>query len=189
MTVTITTTEAATRVHASVRTVRAWCRAGKIAARKAGRRWAITASSIARLLCPVADRLRKGVAARVLTGRALRRLTARRAARALATEHGTRVIGHQQRARIALANSGRVLARDYLTSLGLDDAFIAKYESAFGRKVAAEYRRTHSTEPEHGGLVILRGRVWHTMRYTDIADLEAGARAYARTAHLFDLAA
>ena len=72
-----------------------------------------------------------------------------------------------------------------LTYLGCDEAFIGKYESAFGRKVAATYRANHGSEPDKGGLVILRGRLWKTMRYSDIRDLHAGAAAYARTRDYF----
>lgn len=186
---TITTAEAAATIHVTPHTIAAWCRTGRIAATKTGRRWAIAPSTVARLLRPVADRLRKGVAAATLTGRPARRSEARSAARATAREYGTRIIGHQQRARIAAANSGRTLARDYLELIGCDEAFIARYESAFGRKTAATYRAAHGTEPEHGGLVILRGRLWKTMRYSDVRDLHAGARAYARTAGLFELVA
>ena len=39
-----------------------------------------------------------------------------------------------------------------------------KYESAFGRKVAETYRLNHGTEPKRGALVVLRGRLWHTMK-------------------------
>jgi excisionase family DNA binding protein len=180
----ITTAEAATRLHVTAHTVAAWCRTGLLAAVKAGRRWAIRASALARLICPTADRPRAGEQRLVLAGRAARRAAARVEARQVAAEHGTRVIGHHERARKAAANSGRILARAFLVSLGLDDEFIGKYESAFGRKVAETFRRNHGDEPEHGGRVILRGRVWHTMKYADVTDLEAGARAYKRTAHL-----
>jgi excisionase family DNA binding protein len=189
MTSTITTAETAATMHATVRTVRAWCRTGQLAAHKVGGRWVIRVSSLARLLCPVSDRLRAGVAVRQLAARTLRRVASRRAARAMASEHGTHVIGHHQRARIAAANSGYALARDYLADMGLDAAFIAKYESAFGRKVAAVYRERHYAEPESGGIVVLRGRMWRCFRYADIRDLHAGAAQYARTRGLFELVA
>jgi hypothetical protein len=182
---TITTTEAAATAHVTPHTIRTWCRTGLLHAVKRGRAWAIAASSLAHRLCPVADRLRKGAARLALTGRAARRAQARRAARTTAKQYGTRVIGHRERARIAHANSGALLARDYLLALTGDEAFTARYESAFGRKVAATYRANHGAEPQHGGLVILRGRLWSTMRYSELADLEAGARAYPRTAHHF----
>lgn len=186
---TITTAEAAATIHVTPHTIAAWCRSGRLAATKTGRRWAIAPSTVARLLRPVADRLRKGVAAATLTARAARRSKQRTAARATARKHGTRVIGHQQRARIALANTGYVLARDYLYSLGLDEAFVLKYESAFGRTVAKTYRLNHDRQPEYGGLVVLRGKLWTVYRYADIRDLHAGARAYARTADKFALVA
>jgi excisionase family DNA binding protein len=184
MTQTRTTHEAATLLHTTAHTIATWCRTGLLTAVKTGRRWTIRTSTIARLIRPTTDRPHPGKHRAPRTSRAARRTAARTQARRTAIEHAARVIDHHQRARIACANSGRTLARDYLVSLGLDDEFIAKYESAFGRAVAKQYRATHHTEPEHGGRVILRGRIWHTMKYTDVTDLEAGARAYKRTAHL-----
>lgn len=186
MTSTITTIETAAATHATVRTVRAWCRTGQLAAVKSHGRWVIRVSAVARLLCPVADRLRRGQVARSESARTAARRQDRQAARVVASEHGTRVIGHHQRARIAAANSGYVLARDYLLDLTGDEAFTAKYESAFGRKVAQTYRQNHGSDPLQGGLVVLRGRLWHTMRYTDITDLHRGACAYPRTRGLFE---
>lgn len=114
------------------------------------------------------DHLRKGENKPARVGRAAR----------------VRVGNHWQRAMIAARNSGRTLARDFLASLGLDSEWIAKYESAFGRKVAAVYRENHDAEPDDRGLVWLRGRLWHSNRYADLADLIAGAKAYPRTAAL-----
>jgi len=112
------------------------------------------------------DHLRKGEAAPVKTGRAAR----------------VRVGSHWQRALIAVRNSGRILARDFLASLGMDAAWIDQYESAFGRKVAATYRANHHAEPDSGGLVWLRGRLWRTNRYIDVADMQAGVANYPRLA-------
>jgi hypothetical protein len=136
-----------------------------------------------------ADRPRKGENARVLTGRAGRRQTARAEARAAARELRTRedkpkpharVIGHVQRA-LCTASWG-LTAREYLIGLGFEEW--ERYESAFGRQVAKTYRLNHGCEPDRGARVVLRGRVWRAMRYANAADLEAGAAAYKRTAHL-----
>lgn len=185
MTKTQTTAEAAHTLHLTPHTIAAWCRTGRIAATKQHGRWAIAASAIARLIRPATDRPRAGQHAPALTGRAARRQAARIEARATAKQYGTRVIGHVQRARIAAANTGHILARDFLADLGFDAAFIGKYESWMGRKTAEAYRANHGTEPKAGGLVVVRGRIFRVNRYTDRRDLENGARAYARTRHLF----
>ncbi len=184
MTTTITTAEAAAAIHVTAHTVAAWCRKGLLAASKAGRRWSIAPSTVARLLCPVTDRLPKGVAGRQLTGRAARRAAARQLARATSRQYGIPLIGHHQRARLAAANAGHLLVRDYLFALDMDVDDIEEYESAAGRKVAEVYRKAHHAEPDGRGLVILHGRLWRVMRYTAVADLVAGCRAYPRTAHL-----
>lgn len=189
MQTTITATEAASTAHVSIRTIRTWCRNGQLAAVKSHGRWAIRYSVLAELLCPATDRPRAGQVSRQLPARGSRRLEARRTARATSREYRIPLIGHHQRARIALTNSGHVLARDYLFSLDLDVEFIEEYESAFGRAVAKAYRAAHNAEPDTRGLVILHGRLWHCARYTDIRDLHAGARRYARTADLFGLVA
>lgn len=185
----LTTAEAAATAHASVRTVRTWCRTGQLAAVKRSGRWVVAPSALARLLCPATDRLERGVAARQATGRALRRANARRLARATSREFGIPLYGWHQRARIALANAGHTTARDYLFDLGLDVEDIEQYEAAFGRKVAEVYRQQHHAEPDTRGLVILHGRLWRVARYADITDLHAGARAYALTRGLFELVA
>lgn len=187
--ITITTTEAATRLHVTAHTIAAWCRTGAIAAVKVGRRWAIRVSAIARLICPTRDRLRAGDHQVPLTGRAARRAAARRLARATSREYRIPLIGQHQRARIAAANAGHIVARDYLFDLGLDVEFIEEYESAFGRATAKAYRANHHAEPEERGLVVLHGRLWRTMRYVDVADLEAGAREHKKTAEELALAA
>lgn len=112
--------------------------------------------------------LRKGENTPIRTGRAAR----------------TRVGNHTQRATIAYRNAGHLIARDYLTSLGAEAEFVATYESAFGRATAKTYREQHQAEPDNGGAVLLRGRIYRTNRYADAADLDAGARAYKRTAEL-----
>lgn len=126
--------------------------------------------------------LRKGQNRPALTGRSARRATARAQARATAREHGTRVIGHHERAVIAEANAGHILVRDFLQSIGFDGW--ERYESAAGRRIAEVYRDNHGTGPDRGGKVLLRGRIWSTMRYRNELDLIAGAHAYPRTAHL-----
>jgi hypothetical protein len=182
---TITATETAATVRTSVRQVRAWCRSGQLPAVKAHGRWAIRVSAVARLLCPTTDRPRAGQVSRRLPARTARRCESRRLVRATSREYRIPLIGHHQRARIAAANAGHVLCRDYLFDLGMDIDDIEEFESAFGRKVAQTYRERHHAEPDARGLVILHGRLWHTMRYTDIRDLHAGACAYARTRGLF----
>ncbi len=184
MTTTITTAEAAASIHVTAHTVAAWCRKGLLAATKAGRRWAIAPSTVARLLCPVTDRQRAGVTGRQPTGRAGRRSAARQLARATSRTYRIPLISHHQRARIAAANTGHLLVRDYLFTLDMDVDDIEEFESAAGRKVAEVYRKAHRAEPDSRGLVILHGRLWRVMRYTAVADLVAGLRAYARTAHL-----
>jgi excisionase family DNA binding protein len=186
---TLTTAQTATRLHVTAHTIAAWCRTGAIAAVKTGRRWAIRASTIARLICPTRDRLRAGEHQAPLTGRAARRAAARRLARATSREYRIPLIGHHQRARMAAANAGRILCRDYLFGLGLDVEFIEEYESAFGRATAKAFRANHHAEPDVGGLVVLHGRLWRTMRYVDMADLEAGAREHKKTAAELALAA
>lgn len=126
--------------------------------------------------------LRKGQNRPALTGRAGRRHEARVQARATAREYGTRVIGHHERAVIAEANAGHILVRDFLQSIGFDGW--ERYESAAGRRIAEVYRDNHGTDPDRGGKVVLRGRIWSTMRYRNVLDLVAGAQAYPRTAHL-----
>ena len=187
--ITLTTTEAARRARVSVATVRAWCRTGLLAAVKVGRRWAVRVSSIARLLCPTTDRPRPGEHAPNVAGRSARRAAGRRLARATSRHYRIPLIGHHQRARMAAANAGRILCRDYLFGLGLDVEFIEEYESAFGRATAKAYRANHNAEPDAGGLVVLHGRLWRTMRYVDVADLDAGAREHKKTAELLALAA
>lgn len=186
---TLTATEAATTARVNVRTVRAWCRTGQLAAVKRSGRWVVAPSALARLLCPATDCLERGVAVRQLTGRALRRAESRRLARATSRTYRTPLYGQHQRARIALANAGHTTARDYLFDLGLDVEDIEQYEAAFGRKVAEVYRQQHHAEPDTRGLVILHGRLQRVARYTDITDLRRGARAYARTADMFGLVA
>lgn len=183
----LTTAEAAATLHVTPHTIAAWCRRGLLAATKTGRRWAIAPSTLARLLCPVTDRLPKGMAGRQLTGRALARLAARQLARATSRAYRIPLIGHHQRARIAAANAGHLLVRDYLFTLDMDVDDIEEFESAAGRKVAEVYRKAHHAEPDGRGLVILHGRLWRVMRYTDATDLEAGLRAYARTSHLIPI--
>jgi hypothetical protein len=114
------------------------------------------------------DHLRKGERRPAKTGRAAR----------------VRIGTHWQRAMIAVRNSGRILARDFLAGLGLDAAWIDQYESAFGRATAKAYRQNHGAEPDTRGLVWLRGRLWHANRYADINDLRAGIAAYPRLAAL-----
>lgn len=190
---TITTAEAAIRANVTPHTIRTWCRTGQLAATKQGRRWVVSAASLGRRLrAPFrqpSDWLRRGVAARQLTGRPLRRAAARQLARATSREYQIPLIGHRERARIALANSGHTVARDYLFSLDLDVEFIEEFESAFGRKTAEAYRINHRAEPDTRGLVVLHGRLWHVARYADVTDLHRGAAAYARTRGLFELVA
>lgn len=188
-TATVTTAEAAAQARVTPATIRTWARTGALAAVKTDRRWAIRASALARMICPTGDRPRPGQQRQALTGRAQRHHDARQLARATSRHYRIPLIGHHQRARIACANTGYLLCRDYLFDLGLDPEFIEQYESAFGRKTAQTYRQNHHAEPEHGGIVILRGRLWRTMRYVDTADLDAGARAYPRTRHLVPAAA
>ncbi len=183
-TASVTTAEAAAAIHVTAHTVAAWCRKGMLAATKTGRRWAIAPSTLARLLRPVTDRLRAGQMSRQLSARGLRRQTARALARATSRAYRIPLIGHHQRARIAAANAGHLLVRDYLFTLDMDVDDIEEFESAAGRKVAEVYRKAHHAEPDSRGLVILHGQLWRVMRYTDAADPVAGLRAYARTAHL-----
>lgn len=189
MQTTITATDAASTAHVSIRTIRTWCRNGQLHAVKSRGRWAIRLSAVARLLCPATDRPRRSECPRQMAPRAARRLEARRLARATSREYRIPLIGHHQRARIAAANAGHILARDYLFDLGMDIDDIEEFESAFGRKVAETYRKRHHAEPDSRGLVILHGRLWRTMRYTDVRDLHAGAAAYARTRSLFEAVA
>lgn len=118
-------------------------------------------------------------AAYIATARAWRRITRRYEARHAARTSGHRVVDHHQRALIAYRNAGHTLAIDYLRSIGFPEA--DKYASAFGRAVAAQYRKTHSAEPYKGCLVIVRGRLTRCYGYADDADLVAGAYAYKRT--------
>jgi hypothetical protein len=130
--------------------------------------------------------LRKGQNRTALTGRAARRHEARVAARAEQCP-GFPVIGHRERAVTAAANAGWILVRDFLQDIGF--AEWERYESATGRKIAQVYRDNHGTDPSSGGKVILRGRIWSTMRYRNVLDLIAGAHAYKRTAHLVSVPA
>lgn len=183
---TITATEAAATAHASVHTVRAWCRTGQLAAVKSHGRWVIRVSALARLLCPVADRLRHGEQQPQQDARGARRAEARRLARATSREYRIPLIARHERARIALANAGHLLARDYLFEVGMDIDDIEEFEGAFGRAVAKAYRASHHTEPDTRGLVVVHGRLWRVARYTDVTDLHRGACAYPRTRGLFE---
>lgn len=134
--------------------------------------------------------LRKGESRPTLTGRAQRRHESRAQARAVQREirgcgnpalhQAPRVIGHQQRALIAAANTGRMLVVDYLNGIGFPEA--DRYASAAGRATAKAYRKTHGRDPYAGCKVIVNGVVRSCMGYTDVADLHAGAVAYRRTA-------
>lgn len=126
--------------------------------------------------------LRKGQNRPALTGRAARRHQARVQARATARKYGTRVIGHHERAVIVEANAGHILVRNFLQNIGF--AGWERYESAAGRRIAEVYRDNHGIDPDRGGKVVLRGRIWSTMRYRNVLDLVAGAQAYPRTTHL-----
>lgn len=124
---------------------------------------------------------RKGKNVPQLTGRTSRRADQRHQARTVAREHGTRVITHVHRAYVTISTGWTV--REFLTRLGLDAEFVAKYESAFGRATAKVYRETHGTDPRRGAHVIVRGRLYGAFSY-DLDDLLAGAKAYGRTAAL-----
>jgi hypothetical protein len=189
MNCTITATEAASTARTTVRQIRAWCRAGQLAAVKVRGRWAIRPSAVARLLCPASDRPSRGEHLRQQSGRVARRTDARCLARATSREYRIPLIGHHQRARLALANTGHLLARDYLFDLGMDIDDIEEFESAFGRRVAETYRKRHHVEPDARGLIVLHGRLWRCNRFSDSRDLHAGACAYARTRGLFEAVA
>lgn len=194
MTRTLDTAAAARLAGTAVRTIRAWCRRGLIAAVKTGRRWTVGLASLLRRLNAgrpaVTDRLRAGEQSPVRTGRAGRRYEARHAARVEAVQRrtrdenpkrGARPATHVQRA-VCLASPG-MTARAYLLAIGCNKKFVAQYESAFGRAVAKVYREAHGCEPERAARVVLRGQVWSAFTY-DEQDLYAGAVAYPRTAAL-----
>lgn len=179
MTRTLNTAAAARLAGTTVRTIRTWCQRQAVAATKVGRRWFVELSSLLRRLNAARPRvtgwLRAGERPAVRVGRTLRRYEARHAARST----GHRLIGHHDRALIAVANAGRITAVEYLLAIGFPEA--ERYASAFGRAVAAQYRKSHGEDPYDACLVVVRGRIHRVFGYEAIEDLQAGAYSYART--------
>lgn len=184
MTRTLDTAAAARLAGTTTATIRNWCRQGRVAAVKVGRRWTVKLSSLLRRLNGELPRLagwlRTGEWVPVRFGRSLRRYEGRHAARIAArtAEHPYRVTGHHERAVCAAANAGHTLAIEYLLSIGFPEA--ERFASAFGREVAKQYRATHGTDPYKGCLVVVRGRMTRCYGY-NITDLVTGAYAYKRT--------
>jgi hypothetical protein len=149
---TVTTATAARWARVTVRTIRAWCRRGLLAAEKTHGRWSVTVAELRGLLARLypaprprpAGRHRKGEAAPVKTGRAAR----------------VRV-GHHMSARrrhavldatVERANLGRITAAEYLVELGADEAFIRSYASPFGKAAKKAYVAAFGVEPAKSGL-------------------------------------
>jgi len=92
---------------------------------------------------------------------------------------GWSFVDHQRAVLLRAANRGHMTALEYLVGIGFPEA--ERYASAFGRVVAAEYRKTHGAEPYRGCLVDVKGRMHRCFGYADVADLYAGAYSYRRT--------
>jgi hypothetical protein len=179
MTRMLDTAAAARLANATTATIRNWCRQGRVAAVKTGRRWTVELSSLLHRLNGELPRLagwlRTGEWTPVRSGRTLRRYEARHAART--GRH--RAASHYERALMLEANAGRTTALGYLRAIGFPEA--ERYASAYGREVAKQYRINHKAEPYKGCLVIVRGRMQQVFGYADVADLYTGAYSYART--------
>jgi hypothetical protein len=70
--------------------------------------------------------------------------------------------------------------------IGADRTFINRYAAAFGKKAAEAYQAVTGRKPAQDGLDYGRGRYWGCFAYRadELWALEAGARAYKRTAAL-----
>lgn len=186
---TVTTATAARWARVTVRTIRAWCRRSLLAAVKLHGRWVVAVASLRDLIArmrPVsrprpADRLRKGEAAAVKTGRGAR----------------VRVGHHMSPARriavldatVDRVNAGRVTAAEYLAAeLGADAAFVHSYASPFGREVAKAYRAAFGAEPAKCGLARRGLRLVPVFAYgaDELPVLLEAAQSYRRTAELLD---
>ncbi|GGS41573.1 hypothetical protein F2B00_03595 [Streptomyces parvus] len=88
---------------------------------------------------------------------------------------------------IAVAVDAGTLIRvsTYLTGLGLDDEFIDRYGSPFGKHVVKAHRADGRGEPVRVWICNARGRYVHVFAYRpgDQA-LHAAVASYARTRHL-----
>lgn len=125
--------------------------------------------------------LRKGESRPALTGRALRRHETRAQAR-IEQRPGRPVIGYMDRAIVAARNAtaGLMTVGEYLRGIGFPEA--ERLASAFGRKCAKAFRENHNAEPQRI-LAAVNGRIRHSQfDYANVADLLAGAEAYAPTA-------
>lgn len=175
---TVTTATAARLAHVTARTIRAWCRTGRIAAAKLNGRWIVTVASLRSLLArlrPIAwpepaGRHRKGECKPVATGR-----------------HARVRVGHHmsvvRRAAVLAAlvertNRGYITAAEFLCDLGFPEA--ERFASAFGRATAQAYRKSHGEEPYKGCIAVVRGRIRQVFGYASVSDLYAGAYSYAR---------
>ena len=184
---TVTTATAARWARVTVRTIRAWCRRGLLAAAKLHGRWVVAVASLRDLMArlrPVsrprpADRLRRGEAAVVRTGRAARVRTGHHmsVARRIAVLDAT----------VDRANAGRVTAAEYLVAeLGAGAAFVHSYASPFGREIAKAYRAAFGAEPAKCGLARRGLRLVPVFAYSaeELPVLAEAALAYRRTAEL-----
>lgn len=176
---TVTTATAARLARITARTIRAWCRTGRIAAAKVHGRWVVRVASLRHLLAQMhpgarpqpTDRPYKGQHARPKTGRHARV----RIGHHMSAGRRTAVLN----ALVERTNRGYVTAAGYLAGIGFPEA--ERYAPAFGREVAQAYRKAHGEEPYRGCIAVVRGRIHQVFGYADVADLYAGAYSYART--------
>lgn len=68
--------------------------------------------------------------------------------------------------------------------IGADADFIHRYASPYGTAVAKAYRAVYGANPAKTGVARRGVRIFDAYGYTDADVLDAGARAYARTAAL-----
>lgn len=113
-----------------------------------------------------------------------------KAGRAARTSIGvTTTRAHRARclaALIARINQGKILVRDFLIGVGLDDEFVTRYESAFGKVAAKFYRQVTGQDPQRTGAAMVRGWMRNAFAYRaeHLGILFDALRTYKRTAAL-----
>lgn len=180
---TVTAASAARLARIAVRTIRAWCRRGLLAAAKLHGRWAISVADLRNLLARLypaprprpADRRRKGESAPLKTGRAAR----------VPTGHHmsvTRRIAVLE-AHVARFNTGRATAASYLTEvLGVDADFVRRFASGFGKAATAAHRARTGNDPQRDCIARVGRRRFVRCFSYDLCDLVMAARTFPRTA-------
>lgn len=180
---TVTAASAARLARIAVRTIRAWCRRGLLAAAKLHGRWAISVADLRTLLARLypaprprpADRYRKGESAPLKTGRAARTRTGHH----MSIARRIAVLD----ARVARFNARRATAASYLTEvLGVDADFVRRFAPGFGKAATAAYRARTGDSPPCDCIARIGLRRFVECASYDLCDLDAAARAFPRTA-------